>query len=165
MTFLAINVLLALTWGALWGTFAPLDLTAGFVFGFAALWFARGLVARNTDSGGEAHYFRALPQAVVLFCYFIKELVKSCLLVARDCIARKPRLHPAIVQMPIGPKSDLEIFLLANLITLTPGTLTLDVAPDKSYLVIHSIYAENPEALVADLQAGMEHRVGKVFRR
>ena len=158
MMLFATNLLFALVWGALWGSFAPLDLLAGFVFGFAMMWFARGL------KGRDARYFRALPQGIVLFGYFLKELVTSCLLVARDCIARRPRLHPAVVRMPIGPKSDLEIFVLANLITLTPGTLTLDVAPDKSHLIIHSIYAEDPEALLAELKSGMEHRVHEVFR-
>lgn len=160
MTFLAMNILLALAWGALWGSFSPLDLLAGFVFGFAGLWSARRLVGSDADT----RYFRALPQSIVLSAYFIKELVKSCLMVARDCVSGRPRLHPAIVRMPIGPKSDLEIFILANLITLTPGTLTLDVARDKSFLVIHSIYAEDPEALIADLKSGMEHRVREVFR-
>lgn len=160
MTFLAMNILLAIGWCALWGSFTLIDLLGGFVFGFAGLWFARRLVGRDEDQ----RYFRALPQAIVLLVYFLKELVKSCLLVARDCIARRPQLHPAIVRMPIDQKSDLEIFLLANLITLTPGTLTLDVAPDKSFLVIHSIYAADPDALVADLKSGMEHRVREVFR-
>ncbi len=158
MSLLAMNVLLALGWAALWGSFAPLDLLGGFVIGFAGLWFCRSLL------GAQARYFRTLPQALLLTVYFIKELVKSCLMVARDCIARHPRLHPAIVRMPIGEKSDLEIFVLATLITLTPGTLTLDVAEDRSFLLIHSIYAEDPEALVADLKAGMEHRVSGVFR-
>ena len=160
MSLLAMNVLLAIAWAALWGSFGPVDLAAGFLFGFAALWFGR----RLAGSAQDTRYFRALPQGGILFAYFLKELVKSCLMVARDCIARDPRLHPAIVRMPIEPKSDLEIFILANLITLTPGTLTLDVAEDKSFLVIHSIYAEDAEALVADLKSGMEHRVREVFR-
>lgn len=159
MTFLAMNVLLAIGWGALWGSFAPLDLLAGFAFGFAGLWFARRLVGAE-----DARYFRALPQSFVLAVYFLKELIKSCLMVARDCVSRSPRLRPAIVRMPIDCKSDLEIFILANLITLTPGTLTLDVAGDKSFLIVHSIYAEDPEALVADLKSGMEYRVREVFR-
>lgn len=159
MTYLAMNVLLALAWGALWGSFAPIDLLGGFLFGYAGLWFSRRLVTHED----EARYFRALPQSIALFFYFIKELVKACLMVARDCIARKPRLHPAIVHLPIGPKSDLEIFILANLITLTPGTLTLDVADDKSFLVIHSIYCADADALIEDLQTGMEQHVRKVF--
>jgi multicomponent Na+:H+ antiporter subunit E len=67
--------------------------------------------------------------------------------------------------MPLDVRSDAEIVLLANLITLTPGTMTLDVAEDRSFLVIHSIYAQDPEALVAELKGGMEHRVKEVFRR
>ncbi len=162
------NIALALVWAALWGSFSPANLLGGFVVGSAALRFAPGLPSRpaqgHTAELAAARYFRALPQAIVLGLYFIKELVKSCLMVARDCIARKPRLHPAIVRMPIGEKSDLELFVLANLITLTPGTLTLDVAPDRSALIIHSIYAQDPEALIADLKSGMEHRVREVFR-
>lgn len=160
MTFLALNVMLAIVWGALWGSFSPINLAGGFLFGFAALWFTRRLVG----SARETRYFRALPQTLVLLVYFLKELVKSCLMVARDCVARKPRIHPAIVKMPIGPKADLEVFILANLITLTPGTLTLDVASDKSFLIIHSIYAKDVESLIDDLKSGMEHRVREVFR-
>ncbi|OWJ76575.1 Na+/H+ antiporter subunit E [Haematobacter genomosp. 1] len=160
MTLLAMNGLLAIAWGALWGSLSPINLLAGFLLGYAGLWFARDLIGR-----GEQHYFRALPQSVILAVYFVKELVKSCVNVARDCISPKPRLHPAIVRMPLDVTSDIEIFLVANLISLTPGTLTLDVAEDRSFLVIHSIYAEDPDALVAELKSGMEHRVREVFRK
>ena len=160
MNWLVVNILLAIGWAALWGAVSAENLLAGFAVGFFGLWFARGLLGR----GERVRYFAAVLQTLVLLVYFLKELVKSCLMVARDCVARQPRLRPAIVRMPIEGKSDLEIFVLSSLITLTPGTLTLDVAEDRSYLVIHSIYAEDPEALVADLKSGMEARVHEVFR-
>lgn len=159
MTFFALNILLAIAWAALWSNLSPIMLLTGFVLGYCALWFGRVLIGQ-----GESRYFRAIPQGVILAVYFVKELIKSSLLVARDCIAPKPNLHPAIVKMPLDVESDLEIFLLANLITLTPGTLTLDVAEDRSFLVIHSIYADDPDALVDDLKGGMEYRVREVFR-
>ena len=146
MKLLSINVFLALAWSALWNGFSLPNLLAGFVIGYCALWFARDLIAQ----GDERRYFRALPQTLVL--------------VARDCIAPRPNLHPAIVRMPLDGQSDAEIFLLASLITLTPGTLTLDVAEDRSALLVHSIYATDEAALVADLKSGMERRIGKVFR-
>lgn len=160
MMLLVLNLALALAWMALWSDFSPLMLLGGFVLGFAGLRLGRGLFGLS-----EAVYFRALPQAIVLAVYFLKELVKSSVLVARDCLSPRPGLHPAIFRMPLECESDLEIFLVANLISLTPGTLTLDVAPDRSYLVIHSIYAEDEEALIADLKSGMEHRVREVFRQ
>lgn len=103
-------------------------------------------------------------QAAILFVYFVKEFVKSCLLVARDCLRTSPRLAPVIVTMPLESRNPGEIFLLANMITLTPGTMTLDVAEDLSSLTIHTIYGEDPEAVVADLKSGMEAMVRKVFQ-
>lgn len=159
MTFFALNVLLALVWASLWDNFTPVDLIGGYIFGFVALWLAR----RLSSDAAEDRYFRVLPQVFVLFAYFLKELVKSCLMVARDCVSPHPRLNPAVFRFPIGPKSDLEIFVLANLITLTPGTLTLDVTEEKDALIIHSIYAEDTAAVIEDLRSGMELRVSKVF--
>lgn len=99
-----------------------------------------------------------------LFLWFLKELVKSCLIVARDCVRAKPRLNPAVFMMPLEPgKSDWEIFVLANMITLTPGTLTLDVTDARDALVIHAIYAEDTEAAIEELKSGMEARVARVF--
>jgi len=160
MKLLAINVVLAVTWSALWSGFSLPNLLAGFTIGYCALWFARDLIADRD----ERQYFRAVPQTVVLIAFFIQELIKSCVMVARDCIAPCPNLHPAIVKMPLDAHSDAEIFLLANLITLTPGTLTLDVAEDRSFLIVHSIYATDEAALIDDLKSGMERRIGKVFR-
>lgn len=160
MTFFALNVLLALVWASLWDSFTPVDLISGYLFGYVALWLARRLASGEQ----EERYFRVLPQVFILFAYFVKELVKSCLMVARDCISPRPRLSPAVFRFPIGPKSDLEIFVLANLITLTPGTLTLDVTEDKDALIIHSIYAEDTDAVIEDLRSGMELRVSRVFR-
>jgi multicomponent Na+:H+ antiporter subunit E len=160
MTFFALNVLLALVWASLWDSFTPVDLISGYLFGYVALWLARRLASGEQ----EERYFRVLPQVFILFAYFVKELVKSCLMVARDCISPRPRLSPAVFRFPIGSKSDLEIFVLANLITLTPGTLTLDVTEDKDALIIHSIYAEDTDAVIEDLRSGMELRVSRVFR-
>lgn len=160
MKILAFNVILAVAWSALWNGFTVLNLLSGFVVGYCALWFARDLIADGT----ERRYFRAVPQTFVLIAYFVKELVKSSIMVARDCISPRPNLHPAIVRMPLDAHSDFEIFLLANLITLTPGTLTLDVAEDRSFLIVHSIYATDEAALINELKSGMERRIGEVFR-
>ncbi|WP_283176167.1 Na+/H+ antiporter subunit E [Gemmobacter sp. 24YEA27] len=115
-----------------------------------------------------SHAPRILPRIVAgasLVPWFLKELVKSCLQVALDCIRPRLTLSPAIVQLPLRADiSDAEIFLLSSLITLTPGTLTLDVAGDRSCLMIHCLHGSDPEALVQELQDGMARRVRGVFR-
>lgn len=158
MTAFVMNIVIALIFAAAVGNSSWGILALGFALGFGLLYGLKSVLRLN------GQYFRSLPQSLILGVYFIKELVKSCIIVARDCVARHPKLHPAIVHMPLDVKSDLEIFLVANLISLTPGTLTLDVSPDRKFLVIHSIYAEDPVALVADMKSGMEHRVAEVFR-
>lgn len=66
--------------------------------------------------------------------------------------------------MPIEAKTDLEITLLANLITLTPGTLTLDVAPDRKSLYVHAMFVDDPEQIRAEIKNGMERRLLEVMR-
>lgn len=108
---------------------------------------------------------RRITAGVTLAPWFLKELVKSCLQVARDCIRPRLALSPAIIRLPLRPGiSDAEIFLLSSLITLTPGTLTLDVADDRSFLLIHTLHGGEPDSLVLELEQGMAHRVSGVFR-
>ena len=55
--------------------------------------------------------------------------------------------------------------MVANYITLTPGTLTVDVSPDRSTLLVHSLLAgETGDDVRADIQDGIEPRVTRVTR-
>ncbi|MBW3600685.1 MAG: Na+/H+ antiporter subunit E, partial [Planctomycetes bacterium] len=60
--------------------------------------------------------------------------------------------------------TDDEITLLANLITLTPGTLSLDVSEDRKTLFVHAMYIEDPEKLRRHVKEGMERRVLELLR-
>lgn len=119
----------------------------------------------SLDPRTGRHILPRIVAGASLVPWFLKELVKSCLQVALDCIRPRLTLSPAIVQLPLRADiSDAEIFLLSSLITLTPGTLTLDVAGDRSCLMIHCLHGSDPEALVQELQDGMARRVRGVFR-
>ncbi len=62
-------------------------------------------------------------------------------------------------------RSDLEVTLVANYITLTPGTLTVDVSPDRRTLLIHSLLAgDSGDGVRADVQSAIEPRVLKATR-
>ena len=157
-------VFFALVWAALKGAFTPLNLIAGLVFGFAVLLFVRPLyedvepekaTARNVTG-----LFKRLFWLGELLLYFGYELVKSSVEVAQTVLRPKMGLDPGIVSLPLDCTTGLEITLLANLISLTPGTLSLEVSPDQEKLYIHAMFVGTEEAQTRDyIKRTLERRV------
>ncbi len=71
--------------------------------------------------------------------------------------------RPRFVRVPIRVRRDAAVTALANLITLTPGTLTVDVAPDRTSLLVHVFDLEEEAAAVAEIQQRLERVVAEVF--
>ena len=95
---------------------------------------------------------------------FIKELILSALQVAWLVVQPKLRLRPGIIAYPLTVTTDLQITLLANMITLTPGTLSVEVSHDRKSLFIHAIDIESREALIGNIAAGFETKVLRVLK-
>jgi len=68
------------------------------------------------------------------------------------------------VAVPLDARSDMEITLLANLITLTPGTLSLDVSDDRSVLYVHGMFVEDAQLMREQIKNGFERRVLELLR-
>ena len=64
-----------------------------------------------------------------------------------------------IFPQKVEAKSDGEILLVANLISLTPGSLSLDVSPDRKTLYVHAMFVDDPDAVRQELKHGLERRV------
>ena len=107
-----------------------------------------------------------MPKIVKLFGYFIKELIIASLKVAYEVITPKLKMRPAVIAFPLEAESDLEITLLASLITLTPGTLSIDVTEDKKILYVHTMYVKNNnlEKVKQDIKNGFEKRILEITR-
>ncbi|MFV0245950.1 MAG: Na+/H+ antiporter subunit E [Qingshengfaniella sp.] len=159
MNLLVVNLFLAFVWAALVGYFNVYTLVSGYVLGFGVLWICRPIYDVTTN------YFTRSFRILQLILFFIWELIVSSIEVARIVLTPwRTRPEPAIVEMPLDVKSDLEILMVSSLISLTPGTLSLDVSDDRSALFVHAMFGENPDQTAAELKAGMEHRVAEVFR-
>lgn len=153
----AVNILIMLGWAVVTGDFGSGNLAFGFLVGFGALWVAGGLF-------GESRYHARLVGSVRLLAFFTVDLVKSSIAVAYDVLTPTLHARPAFVEMPLDAQTDLEIMLTANLISLTPGTLSVDVSADRRTLLVHAMFAEDPDAVVAGLKAGMERKVLEALR-
>jgi len=149
--------LLALAWMALTGDWSLPALVFSCALGWLLLRLARPL-------GGEGFRRVRLARLPGFLLYFLKEVVVANLKVAAAVIAPRGRLRPAIVAVPLAVDRDAEIALLANLITLTPGTLSLDVSPDRRTLYVHAMSADGPDALRGEIREGFEQRILEVFR-
>jgi multicomponent Na+:H+ antiporter subunit E len=81
-------------------------------------------------------------------------------------IVLSPRmdLKPGIIAYPLKVDRDFEITILANLITLTPGTLSVDVSDDRRILYVHAMDASDPEATKRDIAEGFERKIMEAFR-
>ncbi|MEQ9638305.1 MAG: Na+/H+ antiporter subunit E [Devosia marina] len=151
-------VVLALVWAGISGSFSGLNLLLGGVVGGVAV-----LVLREAFASPKA--LRRIRRVISLAALFLYELVVSAVRVA--IVVMRPDLssavRPAIIAVPLTVKSDAEITLLANMITLTPGTLSVDVAADKSVLYVHALDMADKEAMIADIANGFEKKIQEVF--
>jgi len=100
----------------------------------------------------------------VIIGYFVKELFISNFRVMWDVITPKHISRPGINGVPLDAKTDLEIMLVANLISLTPGTLNLDVSEDKTILYVHVMFLDDVEEACRTIKEGLERRVLEVMR-
>lgn len=153
--FLA-NLLLTFVWIALTGSFA----FSNVVFGFFLSYFILLVITRGHS---KARYFRMVPRVISFFFFFLYELIKANIQVAWEMGTPKFFMTPGIVGVPLDITSDSEITMLANLITLTPGTLSLDVSEDKKVLYVYSMYITNKKDFIYSIKNGFEKRIKELY--
>jgi multicomponent Na+:H+ antiporter subunit E len=157
MSLFLLNILLAVGFMVMAGTYSMSGLAAGLIVGYAALWVTRPLY-------GNQRYFARLPKAIKLILFFIKELILSNLRVLWDVVTPAHISRPGIIGIPLDARTDLEIMLVANLISLTPGTLSVDLSPDRRTLYVHVMFLDDIENMRNALKDGLERRVLEVLR-
>ena len=139
------------------GSFTFLNLAFGFVL-------AMGTLSLIREQVGSVGYFSRARRVISLFLLFVYELILSAVRVAVLVLSPKMDLKPGIFAYPLKVDRDFEITLLANLITLTPGTLSVDVSDDRRTLYVHAIDASDPEQARRDIAEGFERKIMEAFR-
>ena len=112
---------------------------------------------------GPLRFLQRLPYAVVFVGYFLYELVLSNLRVAHDVLTPAYRTRPGIVRVPTSTATELQLVSLANALTMTPGTLTLEVDRVTGDLYVHTMYLDDPDRFLADV-ARMERFLLEAMR-
>jgi multicomponent Na+:H+ antiporter subunit E len=157
MRSLLLNLILAITWAAITGDFSAFNLTLGFVLGFIILLFAD----RATD---QRQYLTLFIRVLDFAVFFVVDFVLANIRMAYAVLFPSRTIRPGIVAIPLDAKTDLEIMLVANLISLTPGTFSIDVSTDRRTLYIHEMYIDDVEMLRHDVKRHYEFRLLRVLR-
>ncbi|MBX3120166.1 MAG: Na+/H+ antiporter subunit E [Fimbriimonadaceae bacterium] len=155
------SLILGGLWVCLNGSFTLGSWLMGSLVGWAVLRmsFPKGMEPESR----QLIYLSKLP-AFILF--FLRELVLANLVMAADLLSNSRRLRPGVIAIPLDVKTDAQIELLATLITLTPGTLSLDVASDRSKLYVHAMFLpeQDIDRMRQLIKEGFESRILALFR-
>ena len=146
MNGLTWNIMLALIWVGMTGNFTGSGMSIGFLLGYLLL----GVTLRDVPR--FSGYIRKVPRVVRFVFFFLRELVVSNLRVAYDVLTPTDYMRPGVIAVPLDASTDGEITLLANLISLTPGSLSLDVSTDRRVLYVHMMYLDDPEQARAQIK-------------
>lgn len=157
MTLFLLNLLLALVWAMAVGRFTVPQLLLGYVLGFLVL-------ATLEPLWGTPRYSGRILRGLRFMTFFFAELLLSSLQVAYDVITPRLRATPRIIAVPLDAATETEITLLANFLTLTPGTLSLDISADRRTLYVHAMYAHDRKTFLTHVKRGLEARLLEVLR-
>ena len=103
-------------------------------------------------------------QIIHFLVFYVTELILSNFRVLHDVLTPRHYMKPGFVAVPLDAKTDLEILVLLNLISMTPGTLSVDVSSDKERLFIHVMYLDDIEEFRQMIKDKFESRVLEVLR-
>jgi len=107
---------------------------------------------------------RKLPRLVLFVGFYLKELVLASVRVAHDALTPTHHMRPAMLAIPLEARTDFEVLLLANLISMTPGSVSIDVSTDRRVLYVHAMYVDDPDAVRDEIKSNLERRVLALLR-
>ncbi|MFD2215862.1 Na+/H+ antiporter subunit E [Metabacillus endolithicus] len=152
-----LNFILGFLWMFLSNDYSSLAFAKGYFFGILILFVLRRFFQHR-------FYFYNVIAIIKLLYIFLVELVKSNISVLKVILSPKLNLRPGIFALETELEKEWEITILSNLITLTPGTLVLEVSEDNKTLYIHAMDIDDVEQAKLDIKNTFEKAIKEVSR-
>jgi multicomponent Na+:H+ antiporter subunit E len=150
-----LNIGLAIIWMLLRNDFSPIEFFIGYVVGIALLYVLRRFLHFD-------FYFRRVIAIIKLILLFLWELVLANVDMAKIVLSPKLNIEPGIIAIPTKLKTDWEVTLLASLISLTPGTVSMYFSEDGKTIYVHSIHVPDKEAMIKQIRNTFERAIMEV---
>ncbi|HLV47094.1 MAG TPA: Na+/H+ antiporter subunit E [Flavobacterium sp.] len=153
-----LNIMLTFVWVALTGELNYANFSFGFGLGFFLLW----MINRTANSGTE--YFYKVPNIIVFILYFLYDMCKANIQVTMDVLTPNFNMNPGIIKYETNAKTDFEVTMLCNMISLTPGTLVIHISDDKKFIYIHVMYIKDKQKFIDSFKRRTENRLLEILR-
>ena len=101
--------------------------------------------------------------ALKLVAVVLWDIVLSNIEVARQILSRESKLRPGFIWIPLELTNPHGIAALAGIITMTPGTVSSELSPDRRFLLVHCLHLEDADAAIAQIKARYEAPLREVF--
>ncbi|WP_026689159.1 Na+/H+ antiporter subunit E [Alteribacter aurantiacus] len=150
-----INIAIAFIWMLLRNEASLLEFGIGYIVGLLILFFLRRFLKFR-------FYFSRVIAIFKLLFLFIYKLILSNIDVIKIVLSPKLDIEPGIIAVPTKLQTDWEVTLLASLVSLTPGTLSMNFSPDGKTLYIHSIHVPDKEAAIEEIHSTFEKAILEV---
>ena len=142
----AVVVVLAAIWVLLWGSASAANVVSGLLVGAALVTLVPGL-------RGPDRPLVIRPVAVArLLGHFLADLVRSNVVLTREIVARRSRIHTAIVGVELPACSDELLTVITNLLALAPETMPVELSLDPPVLYVHVLHLEDVEEVRRDVR-------------
>ena len=160
MRLFVLNLVVALSWALVTGELTVSSLAVGFAVGFGVLWLLEPV-------HGDRDYHRRPARLLSFVVWYLLEIILSSLRVARSVLSPVSELRDGWLAVSLETRSDGETALLANLISLTPGTLSVEVSADGRVLFVHALLRGDTDvaALERELSTTLQGRLLRVLGR
>ncbi|RFU63762.1 Na+/H+ antiporter subunit E [Peribacillus glennii] len=152
-----LNVFLAFIWMFLRNEYNGSAFLVGYFFGLMIILGFRRFF-------GSRFYMLRVFAVFSLLCIFLRELILSNISVLRVVLKPKLNMRPGIFALETELTKDWEITILANLITLTPGTLVVDISPDNKTLYVHAMDIADVDEAIRDIKGSFEKAIMEVSK-
>jgi multicomponent Na+:H+ antiporter subunit E len=152
-----LNFILAFVWMFLKTSYSPASFFVGYFFGLLIIYIFRRFFTSR-------FYLLRVVAVLNLIYIFTRELILSNISVLKAVLRPKLNIKPGIFAFPTELKEDWEITVLANLITLTPGTLVVDLSPDNRILYVHAMDIDDADEAIQSIKNTFEKAIMEVSR-
>lgn len=152
-----LNIIIAILWMFLQETYDFIHFLIGYIIGIGLLFLLNRFIP-------DEFYFKRVWAMIKLLLLFNKELILANVDVVKMVYSPKMEMQPGIIAFPTELKTNWEITLLANLISLTPGTLSVEISHDNAFIYIHAMDLPDTDETIGQIKNTFEKTIMEVTR-